>query len=75
LISQLLSIKYRIRSDGRILIESKEDMESRGLPSPDRADAAMQSTCGGSAQFWLPKAGREGVEDQSITGDLLEKKW
>lgn len=43
LISQLLSIRYLIRSDGRILVESKQDMEDRGLPSPDRADAAMMS--------------------------------
>jgi hypothetical protein len=43
LISQLSSIKYFIRSDGRILVESKEDMEARGLPSPDRADAAMMA--------------------------------
>lgn len=43
LISQLLSIRYTIRSDGRILVESKEDMEERGLPSPDRADAAMMA--------------------------------
>jgi hypothetical protein len=78
LISQLLSIKYRIRSDGRILIESKEDMEKRGLPSPDRADAAMQSTCGGGREFWLPPAGRadsRGVDESSLTADLLERKW
>jgi hypothetical protein len=78
LISQLLSIKYRIRSDGRIIIESKDDMEKRGLPSPDRADAVMQSTCGGGSQFWLPPARRvdgRGVDEGSITADLLEKKW
>jgi hypothetical protein len=78
LISQLLSIKYRIRSDGRILIESKEDMEARGLPSPDRADAAMQSTCGGARQFYLPpkqKSDERGVDEGSLTADLLERKW
>lgn len=78
LISQLLSIKYRIRSDGRIIIESKEDMEKRGLPSPDRADAAMQSTCGGGREFYLPPARRadvRGVDEASLTADLLERKW
>jgi len=78
LISQLLSIKYRIRSDGRIVIESKEDMEKRGLPSPDRADAAMQSTVGGAGEFFIPQAQRadeRGVDPASLTADLLERRW
>jgi len=43
LISQLMSLRYNIRSDGKILVETKEDLEDRGLPSPDRADAAMMA--------------------------------
>ena len=39
LASQLLSIKYRPNSRGQIVIESKEDLRKRGMPSPDRADA------------------------------------
>jgi hypothetical protein len=57
LISQLSSIRYFIRSDGRIYIESKEDMEERGLPSPDRADAAMMASSTvqpTSGDFWIP---------------------
>ena len=78
MVSQLLSIKYRIRSDGRILIESKEDMEKRGLPSPDRADAVMQSTVAGQGEFFLPPAARadgRGVDEASLTADLMERKW
>lgn len=41
LISQLANIKYKVTSRGQILIESKEDMKKRGLPSPDRADTLM----------------------------------
>lgn len=41
LISQLANIKYKITSRGQILIESKEEMKKRGLPSPDRADTLM----------------------------------
>jgi hypothetical protein len=76
MISQLLSMRYKIRSDGRIVIESKEDMEKRGLPSPDRADAVMQSTVVGG-EFWLPPARRadsRGVDEGSLTADLLEKR-
>jgi phage terminase large subunit len=41
LISQLCNIKFEYRSDGRIKIESKEDMRKRNIPSPDRADMLM----------------------------------
>jgi len=39
--AQLCSIKYRVLSSGIIIIESKEEMRRRGLPSPDRADAII----------------------------------
>lgn len=35
---ELTSIRYRHTSQGKIQIESKEEMKRRGLPSPDRAD-------------------------------------
>jgi len=57
LISQLSSMKYFIRSDGKIIVESKEDMEDRGMPSPDRADAAMMSAASplpAAGDFWIP---------------------
>ena len=41
LIAELASLRYRYNSRGRILMESKEDMKRRGLPSPDKADALM----------------------------------
>lgn len=36
--AQLVNIKYKIDSRGRIVIEPKAEMKKRGLPSPDRAD-------------------------------------
>lgn len=41
LIAQLAGVKYKFNSAGKILIESKEEMKRRGVPSPDRADALM----------------------------------
>lgn len=41
LITQLSGIRYKFNSRGQILIESKDEMKRRGLPSPDRADALM----------------------------------
>ena len=39
LAAQLAGIRYAIDSSGRIGIESKPDMRSRGIASPDIADA------------------------------------
>ena len=32
-------MRYGIKSDGKIKVESKDEMKKRGLPSPDVADA------------------------------------
>ena len=39
LLSQLSNRKYRLNSDGKIVLERKEEMKKRGAHSPDRADA------------------------------------
>lgn len=40
--NQLTKLRYLLRkSDGKTLMESKEDIRARGLPSPDRADMYM----------------------------------
>lgn len=36
---QLAQVKYKITSTGQLQLESKEDMEKRGIQSPDVADA------------------------------------
>jgi len=41
--TQLRKLKYKFYSSGDRLIESKEDMKKRGLPSPDYADALMMA--------------------------------
>jgi hypothetical protein len=38
-VAQLTTRRYRVMPDGRVKIESKDDLRRRGLPSPDRADA------------------------------------
>jgi len=37
----LIGVEAMARLDGKILLESKEDMKRRGLPSPNKADALM----------------------------------
>lgn len=46
LIAQLANIRYKVTSKGQILIESKDDMKKRGLPSPDKGDALMMVFAG-----------------------------
>jgi len=41
LTGELTTLKYKTNSRGQIVIESKDDMRKRGLPSPDLADALM----------------------------------
>ena len=41
LMAELSALRYRFNSRGKALMESKEDIRSRGLPSPDKADALM----------------------------------
>lgn len=69
LAAQLSSIKWHITRKGQIMIESKADMKKRGLPSPDRADAAMISAVPGSHGLSTGVT----IVGKTITGDLLTK--
>ena len=39
LLAELVAVKYKFTSAGKLQIESKDDMRRRGMASPDRADA------------------------------------
>ena len=49
LADQLSQPRYEFRSDGTILIESKDSMKKRGLGSPDKADAWLNTFAGDEA--------------------------
>ena len=51
LISQLTTRKFRYDQAGRIKLETKDEMESRGLRSPDRADAVCGAFSHGLQNF------------------------
>jgi hypothetical protein len=73
LLNQLGSIKWDVDSSGRIFVESKEDMAKRGLPSPDRADAAVMSIVSGASARDIMDA-MAAQRDKSIAGrDLLTR--
>jgi hypothetical protein len=56
LTGELTGMHYKVNSKGQLVLETKEDMRKRGLPSPDLADAVMLAFCysgGGDATAWL----------------------
>lgn len=75
LIAQLGAIHWKVDSRGRIQIESKDDMKKRGLPSPDRADAAVMSAIRG-VKFNLPSSTEKEtrMKSKTITGDLMKRE-
>lgn len=48
LIGQLCSVQYSFTSSGKLKVEGKEDMQRRGLKSPDEADAFILTFAGGT---------------------------
>lgn len=43
LVGELTSVKYRILSNGKIQVETKDEMKKRGLESPNLADSAIMT--------------------------------
>jgi hypothetical protein len=58
LVNEVTSIRYRFTSDGRMRIESKDEMKRRGLASPDVADALALTFAAGTdmAVGYMPDA-------------------
>lgn len=71
LLAQLTSMKWRLNSRGQIVLESKDDMKARGLPSPDKADA-LAYACAAWDMPWddvyappsNPEPGDDGTPEQ-----------
>lgn len=70
LIDQLGSIKYNTESSGKIKIEGKKQMKSRGMSSPDEADAVMMTYFRSSQSFRNVLKGKTDSYDMDIhTGE------
>lgn len=68
LAAQLGSIKYKYTSRGQVVIESKDDMKKRGLPSPDRADTLMM------AYAHIPNWGETRTADELTDSDDYDQE-
>ena len=56
LVEQLTTRMGKTNSKGKLMLESKQDMRSKGLDSPDRGDAVVGCiTCGGFSSFGVGK--------------------
>lgn len=51
LFADLAAVRYRFNSGGRMLIESKDEIRKRGLPSPDLGDALALTFASTAAAF------------------------
>lgn len=72
LFNQLTTLKYEIDSRGRIQIESKKKMRSKGLESPNRADGLMMTMKDNLAGVNMPIS--VGVKEQTGMGDRLARR-
>lgn len=70
LAAQLTNIKYKINRFGQIVVETKDDMKARGLPSPDRADALAYAVA--PDEFHMRTQTKH---DNMITAGILDEKW
>ena len=53
LVGELAALRYSYDSQGRLRMESKDEMRKRGLPSPDKADALMLAFLAPSSRMRL----------------------
>jgi hypothetical protein len=82
LAAQLGALKWKVDSKGRVLIESKDEMRARGLPSPDRADAAAMAAdrqargmAPGTAEAIAEQARREHDQRWARSGEEELAEW
>lgn len=57
LVSQLIAVRYKYTSSGKVQLESKAEMEKRGVQSPDVADALMLTFAGSAGRALYGRAG------------------
>ena len=43
--SELVAPRFKFQSNGKLKVESKDELKKRGLRSPDLADALMLTFC------------------------------
>ena len=80
LLDEMMMLRYKFHSTGSIQIESKDEMKSRGVKSPDNLDAAVYASVDLDALLNSPFAGKRSGEiltlDAALTaGDSAFYNW
>jgi hypothetical protein len=75
LIDEMMSIKYKFSTKGSIQIESKDDMRSRGMKSPDRLDAAMYASLDMSKLVGSPYANSKPGDRMYMDANELDVRF
>jgi hypothetical protein len=63
--ADLVSVGYKFTGEGKLLLESKQDMRKRGVPSPDEGDAV--------ALCFSEPDGNAFVRDKNFHRSLIER--
>jgi hypothetical protein len=74
LLEELLMIQYKFTQKGAIQIESKDDMRSRGVKSPDSLDALVYATADLSNIINGPHAGKKAGDIVDFDTNLLDSQ-
>jgi hypothetical protein len=74
LLDEILMIRYKFTQKGAIQIESKDEMRSRGVKSPDSLDAAIYACADLSAIINSPYGGKKVGDVVSYDYDQMQKE-
>jgi hypothetical protein len=70
LLDEMMMLRYKFHSTGSIQIESKDEMKSRGVKSPDNLDAAVYASVDLDALLNSPFAGKRSGEIITLDASL-----
>jgi len=75
LIDEMMSIKYKFSTKGSIQIESKDDMRSRGVKSPDNLDALVYASADLSSIVGSPYKDKKPGDIVTMDVNALDKQF
>ncbi len=71
LLDEMMMLRYKFHSTGSIQIESKDEMKSRGVKSPDNLDAAVYASVDLDALLNSPFAGKRSGEIITLDASMV----
>jgi hypothetical protein len=75
LLDEMMGIKYKFSAKGSIQIESKDDMRSRGMKSPDRLDSAVYASLDMSKLLGSPFANSKAGDRILMDANMMDERF